>query len=221
MKKAYFRLARVSRVRVLPKQSYYTINCHLPFIHLLQIKLNAMDDSQADIWTRSFAQSRPYWQLYEQLMPTHVSGNNNNQKQLLGSNVDTDNCTHSDHDEEYAKFIEVTRRHQAQRNKRRKLEEQSEQQYYYMDISQVNTLVEQNLAEVPLKTEPNDITLAHKREQDLIKLYGNRKTYEHIKSMEMSIDNNFNKRCQELKPHFWPAIPFNTKVYLDKPNHQQ
>lgn len=119
--------------------------------------------------------------------------------------------------QEYLEFIKVTRQHQAAREKQKKLQLKKNPQLaldeYYIDISQVNTLVEDNLVEAPARGE--DISKLKKKEEDLVKLYGSREAYERIRSLEMSIDDHFKRECQELSPYYWPVIPINPKPYLN------
>lgn len=100
---------------------------------------------------------------------------------------------------EYLEFIEQTRRHQLEREKAKKKELaeklSSQSDEYYLDISQVNTLVEDNLVEPPQLDEPE----IERREQS---------------PLEMYIDEQFRLKCGELRPSYWPAVPINLKPYL-------
>lgn len=118
---------------------------------------------------------------------------------------------------EYLEFIKVTRQHQSNREKRKKLEAKNkpvpEEMEYYKDISQVDTLVEDNLVAAPDKQDTPNAD-PRQRELDLIKSYGSQDAYEKIRSIEMYIDENFAKMCQKYSPRYWPAIPINLKSYL-------
>lgn len=119
-------------------------------------------------------------------------------------------------DAEYAEFIRVTREHQAERERHRKLikiEEEDKQNEYYIDISQVDTLVHDNLVEAPLSLDQS--TSAEIRQTELIRLYGGHDIYEKIRSMEMHIDDFFKEKCKETNPVYWPVIPINPKPYLN------
>lgn len=117
--------------------------------------------------------------------------------------------------EEYLEFIRITRQHQAEREKQKQLEAKKQSssppEEYYIDISQVNTVVEANLVDVPKKGD-NKIT---DKEQSFIHRYGSREAYEEIRSMEMSIDEHFKRKCQQHSPHYWPVIPIHAKPYLN------
>jgi hypothetical protein len=119
-------------------------------------------------------------------------------------------------DAEYEAFIRVTRQHQVEREraKRQELERNPPIDEYYIDISQVNTLVEANLNEAPSREDPT--SKAQERDEKLIKFYGGREAFEKIRSMEMHVDDHFKTMCQLLKPHYWPVIPINPKPYLNK-----
>lgn len=119
---------------------------------------------------------------------------------------------------DYLKFIKVTRKHQAQREKLKKEDlkkKKPELEAWYEDISQLNTLVEDNLVDVPDKNDKPPVD-AKRREENLIRLYGSQEAYERIRSMEMNIDEHFRQKYLELSPQYWPVIPFNPKPYLDR-----
>lgn len=84
---------------------------------------------------------------------------------------------------------------------------------YYIDISQVNTLILDNLVEAPSKCDPKSKLQA--REKKLTELYGCKDSYEKIRSLEMNIDDYFKTKCKELSPYYWPVIPINPKPYLN------
>lgn len=112
---------------------------------------------------------------------------------------------------EYEKFIEVTRKHQTQRERQKKIALKKQPQAdepYYIDISQLDTLVQDNLVAIPDRGD--DGSAAEK----LIKMYGSREAYEKIRSMEMNIDDYFKRKCKELSPFYWPVIPINPRPYL-------
>ena len=125
-----------------------------------------------------------------------------------------------DKNQEYIEFINITRQHQAEREERKKLELKKNPdlalEEYYIDLSQVNTLVEANLVEAPNKDDPSAKSKSEEKEEELIRKYGGREAYERIRSMEMCIDDHFKKKCQELSPHYWPVIPINPKPYLNQ-----
>lgn len=139
----------------------------------------------------------------------------------LASQFDGDSNDKSDNEQsiysDYLKFIRITRKHQAQRErlKKEELKKKPELEAWYRDISQVNTLVEDNLVEVPDKSD-GPIAKVKQREENLVKLYGSREAYERIRSMEMNIDEHFRQKYSELSPSFWPVIPFNPKPYLNR-----
>ena len=116
---------------------------------------------------------------------------------------------------EYEEFIKATRKHQAdrERTKRLELKKNPPIEEYYIDISQVNTLVEANLTEAPERGD--EISKADERERKLVELYGSRESYEKIRSLEMHLDDQFRRKCRDLKPHYWPVIPINPKPYLN------
>lgn len=118
---------------------------------------------------------------------------------------------------DYLEFIKITRKHQERRErlKKKELKKKPELETWYQDISQVNTVVEDNLVEVPDKND-GPISKALQREEKAIKLYGNREAYNRIRSMEMNIDEHFRQKYSELSPQYWPVIPFNPKPYLNQ-----
>lgn len=116
----------------------------------------------------------------------------------------------------YLEFIAVTRKHQAERERAKKLELKKNPpiEEYYIDVSQVNTLVIDNLVEAPSKND-DSAKLNSNKEKKLIEYYGSKESYERIRSLEMNIDDNFKKKCRELSPYYWPVIPINPKPYLN------
>lgn len=119
----------------------------------------------------------------------------------------------------YQEHIRATRKHQAEREKNKKLELKKNPlvEEYYIDISQVNTLVEANLTEAPNRGD--ETSKAQERDKRLIELYGDRQAFEKIRSLEMHIDDHFKSQCQQSKPHYWPVIPINPKPYLNEIRH--
>lgn len=114
----------------------------------------------------------------------------------------------SDTDKAYEEFIKKTRAHQesVRRDKlKRKRKLGGDEDYNYVDISQINTLVQDNLARVPNKHDDNDSYTYN--------LIWNDSEKEKIRGMEIAIDDDFNRMIKQLKPHFWPAIPINLKPY--------
>lgn len=126
------------------------------------------------------------------------------------------NCD-SETDKAYQEFIKVTRAHQAERERLKRLKKDKNPEEvleeYYKDVSQVNTLVEDNLAQIPNQGDEDD--LARQKQAHLIKLYGSHEAYERIRSMEMYIDRQFKEACLEQNPNYWPAIPINARPYLN------
>lgn len=118
--------------------------------------------------------------------------------------------------QEYLEFIKVTRKHQAERERAKKLELKKNPpiEEYYIDVSQVNTVVIDNLVEAPSKDDEG-AKLNSNKEKKLIEYYGSKESYERIRSLEMHIDDNFKKKCRELSPYYWPVIPINPKPYLN------
>lgn len=117
---------------------------------------------------------------------------------------------------EYQEFIRATRKHQAEREKTKRLEQKKNPpvEEYYIDISQVNTLIEANLTEAPHRGD--ETSKALERDKKLIELYGGQESFERIRSLEMHIDDHFKSNCQIIKPHYWPVIPINPKPYLNE-----
>lgn len=190
-------------------------------------------DPNLVIWERSRALSQPFWSFYHQALGPSTYQFFHHQPQTClddkssgttpsPSTPDNNCCIVKDSDndlsQQYLEFIQITRKHQAEREKlkRQQLKKKPELvEPYYKDISQVNTLVEDNLVEVP-ERNPNGSILKRQLEEDrLIKSYGSREVFEEIRSMEMSIDDLFRAKCQELKPEYWPVMPINPKPYLN------
>lgn len=122
----------------------------------------------------------------------------------------------TDHNEqEYLEFIKVTRKHQAERERIKKLERKKNPpvEEYYIDLSQVSTIVQDNLVEAPQKDDGE--SNKNIKERELIDLYGGKESYDKIRSLEMYIDDHFKNKCQELSPYYWPVIPINPKPYLN------
>lgn len=120
-------------------------------------------------------------------------------------------------EKEYEEFIRVTRRHQAEREKQKKLalkKPELDTDEYYIDISQVNTVVEDNLVECPDRKDVNFCRLKAEQKQ-LVDFYGGQEAYERIRSMEMSVDDYFKRKCQDTSPFYWPVIPIDPKPYLN------
>lgn len=119
---------------------------------------------------------------------------------------------------EYLAFIKETRKHQMERerSKQERLMSQPELAFepYYTDVSQINTLVADNVVEIPERSD--QLSKTQKRTQELIDLYGGQEKYEKIRSVEMEIDGYFSEKCKELSPSYWPAMPINPKPYLNE-----
>lgn len=120
-------------------------------------------------------------------------------------------------EQEYLDFIKVTRRHQAERERLKKLQLKKNPpiEEYYIDISQVSTLALDNLVEAPQRGDEEALLNWEAKERQFVDLYGGKETYQKIRSMEMHIDQNFKNKCRELSPHYWPVIPINPKPYLN------
>lgn len=134
------------------------------------------------------------------------------------SEGDEDDVDNPNTNEEYLAFIRKTREHQRERekNKQEKLISQPELalEPYYTDVSQVNTLVADNAVEAPKRTDQSSQT--QRRAQELINMYGGQEQYEKIRSIEMEVDGYFKRKCKELSPSYWPAMPINPKPYLNQ-----
>lgn len=185
------------------------------------------------ILDKSLVLSRPYWQHYERLIgPTRFvtmqlssggkqcyrSGYLEEKYSFISDiNLSDENDKSEDADNnnlEYLEFIKVTREHQMNRDKLKQLKlkrNSAIDDKYYKDISQVDTLTEDNLVEVPDKVEWRKGKKL--REEILAEMYGEK--YDKIRSLEMNIDEHFNQKCQELCPQYWPVMPINPKPYLN------
>lgn len=133
----------------------------------------------------------------------------------LGSINNMQNGEQQKYNKDYAEFIKITRKHQAERERQKKLalkKNPPSAEEYYIDISQIDTLVQDNLVEAPQRQQSNS---SKRQEEKLIKLYGSRETFERIRSMEMNIDGYFRSKCKELSPFYWPVIPINPRPYLN------
>lgn len=186
---------------------------------------NSQDYSQ--LWATSKQFSESYWNHYNKLigpirfvLETEQNDSSSDQKSLSDyfheeTQVEDDNEVDDKANQEYQEFIRITRQHQLQRESLRKEREKLEPQVdeYYKDISQVNTLIEDNIAEIPVRYKTSKAKLEEKK---LIDKYGSRESYNMIRSMEMCIDDAFRSKCQQLGPTFWPVIPLNPKPYLNK-----
>lgn len=191
-----------------------------------------------DFLRKSLSLSRSYWLFYESVIgPTNLNlertpffdqtcnlelGSQPSLPDLesSGSNIDTESGDENDElNKEYLKFIRITREHQARREKLKQLElnkkPEPKNEEYYIDISQLDTLIEDNLVEVPQRSDHPTQGYTDKKIERLVKLYGGQENYEKIRSMEMSIDENFNEMYRKLSPQYWPVIPFNLKPYLN------
>jgi len=173
---------------------------------------------------RSMLLSQPYWDFYRKMIgPTTFT--HNYKSGLLFKEIDDT----SDYDpsestqninQEYLDFIRVTREHQKERERLKRLDQGKTSKgfdEYYKDLSQVDTLVEENLAPVPSKCD--GVSKLKQQEERLVQLYGGRENFERIRSLEMDIDGNFRRMCQEYSPYYWPVIPINPKPYLNSLNH--
>lgn len=197
------------------------------------------EDFNTRLWKRSFALSRPYWSMYSKVMKSinvHVA----QQIEVTSEedqwyDLDEDEFEDYDHDgsslycdevddlnastnAEYLEFIKQTRQHQRERERMKcedlKANPELAFEHYYTDVSQVNTLVADNVVEAPKRSER--LSKAQRYEHDLTELYGGHEAYEKIRSMEMDIDSYFRRKCDELSPVYWPAMPINPKPYLNQ-----
>lgn len=178
-------------------------------------------------YQRSILLSQPFWHFYTKaigpnsftirtqadLAPSDdetTSGDSTNDVETSDYDVLYEQ-EHEDVDEEYLKFIRITREHQAERERLKRLEPKKKitPEEYYKDLSQVDTLVEDNLVEAPIKAEPKTDKL------NFVEFYGSQQAYDKVHSMEMHIDEYFHEMCEKLKPKYWPAMPINVKPYLN------
>lgn len=166
------------------------------------------------ILKRSLDLSKPYWDLYDQLI-----GSKSTEPTVdICDKFNQDESSSDQQDEElnpdYIELARITREHQAKREKQKRSRQKKglDIETYYKDISQVDTLVEDNLVEVPNRS--GGFVSSTQKEQELIELYGGREAYEYVRSIEMQIDDHFHRKCQEFKPGYWPVIPINYRRYL-------
>lgn len=191
-------------------------------------------------WEYTKKLTKPFWLAYEQVMKVNVFEQSQAQC-FIEQVVDDDSSRVSESlyddgfddeeeiDSEYLKFIKITREHQKERDRQKKLNQRKgcssqqtkrqkvEDDYFYSDMSQLNTLTQDNLA-VPYKSDINAGLLTQVGEQRVkfIELYGSLENYDKVRCLEMSIDHFFSQKCKELKPEFWPAVPINLKPFLNK-----
>lgn len=194
-------------------------------------------DLNTRLWERSYVLSRPYWSMYNTVMSSinvHVSQELNvTPEEDRWFDLDEDQLDVSGHEylseseevddvdtstnAEYLEFIRQTRQHQKERERMKKEQlranPESALESYYTDVSQVNTLVADNVVEAPKRSD--HLSQAKRNEQDLVNLYGN-EAYDKIRSMEMDIDSYFRQKCDEHSPVYWPAMPINPKPYLNQ-----
>lgn len=154
-------------------------------------------DNNFKAWQESQKLTKSFWDSYQVLFKT-------------SSNVSHSNPQEEPEEEpnlEYLNFIEITRKHQLERDKQKQLEleKKDPSDEYYLDVSQINTLVSENLNETPFITV--------NKQANLKKLYGPQ--YESIRSMEHYIDETFKTKFQQLSPSYWPSLPINIKHYLE------
>lgn len=198
------------------------------------------------LWQISMAKSKPFWSMYRHVMgsqlnlrfphenPAHVNANacrTTKAQEDAPPPPQRDDCPEGsdleveagDVSQEYLEFIKITRQHQQERERLKgealkKMNPAAALEEYYKDISEVNTLVEDNLAEIPSRVGKLTKSSSEQRSQELIDRYGGREAYERVRSMEMCIDEHFKRQCQELSPGYWPVMPINPKPYLNPIN---
>lgn len=187
-------------------------------------------DPNYEIWERSEKLTRSFWDSYNRLIKSTKIHHLDQRNEII--NETTHPRNHSSFDQppddveddqygqetvnkEYLEFIRITRQHQIERDRLKKIElakKNAEPEEYYTDLSELNTLALDNFAEIPDRDEKGK----ESRQEKLIKLYGSSRARDKIRSMEMSIDEIFKTKCQEMNPKFWPVIPINPKPYLNK-----
>lgn len=150
--------------------------------------------------------SKHYWEFYDHCMKSIFDKQPTNYK-------DNNSEVHIDKNKEYENFIAQTRKHQAERNREKASTKEEEEEIHYQDVSRIDM---NNDVEIPERSDPIDKpSAAKKREQYLIELYGDdRNSYEHIRSIEMSMDEYFCDKKKQLQPQFWPVMPINMKPYF-------
>lgn len=189
-------------------------------------------DHNLEIWERSKLSTKSFWNTYHQLIrftitdqsKSHVERPEISVRDESGEDFednDIDDCDNSGQDnedevlnEEYLEFIKITKQHQLERDRLKRLETSKQApEKYYTDIAELNTLVLDNITQIP---DPETENSQQKRREQLVNLYGSADAYERIRSMEMSIDDTFKTRCRERNPQFWPVMPINPKPYLNE-----
>lgn len=168
-------------------------------------------DPNLRIWEHSYRKSKPFWNLYEKLVIDNHADVAEDEIDSPDAELDNEaeEETVEEINPEYLEFIKQTREHQRERDRLKKQSPQvpifeEESHIYYKDISQVNTLVEANLATVPNKHDMKPEASEEFPAQDSIRL------------MEMYIDEHFSKKLQEQSASYWPTIPINVKPYLNE-----
>lgn len=151
--------------------------------------------------------SRPYWNFYKQCMGQILSNTNqsDDEHEIISNQATKE-------EDEYAKFIAQTRKHQLERDKSKVKQKKTENEstVYYQDVSQVNFKTYQD---IPDMNEPLDKPSAStRREMELIKLYGGQRDYEKIRSIEMTIDEHFSSNYHKIEPQYWPVIPIRRQI---------
>lgn len=151
-------------------------------------------DDNYEIWKKSQKLTKPFWDSYQILFKASTNNDANSGEELEEAYPDL----------EYLEFINITRKHQQERDKQKIVESKKNNvpDEYYLDVSQINTLVIENI------NEPPDAS----RKEHSSNLYG--PEYERIRSMEHFLDETFNSKCQQLSPAYWPSLPINIKHYL-------
>lgn len=176
-----------------------------------------------EILKRSLRLSKPYWDLYELYITSRLNrpatGSVLEETSNLGPSHDANRQPNESSEElhpEYLELLKITKKHQAKREKEKRLRQLKglDVETYYKDISQVDTLVEDNLVEAP-ERHTNSVGPSQK-EQELVELYGGREAYESVRSLEMTIDEYFHEKCQQLRPGYWPVMPIKYTRYLNR-----
>lgn len=161
-----------------------------------------MDDPNWLIWRQSYQLSHSYWNQYDSIMSSLRNNDESPEAMACVDVCDTNNK--SDLEREYLEFIAITRKHQLEREKAKLEQAPMVSDEYYKDISQVDTLVEDNLVNPPKREAVEEVPTKVSSEK--------------VRSLEMMIDNHFSAKCQELNPSYWPVMPMNPKAYLNPIN---
>lgn len=144
------------------------------------------------------ADDQRFWIYYnasmrwkDKLLDIEASSNTVNEPYDLNDQTDAD-----EKNEEFLNFIIETRKHQLERDRRRREETIKESnEVEYRDITDLEIRANfRNLKEPELRKD----------------LYGDRS--EEIYSKELKLQFNFNEFCDKNLPNYWPLIPINLKI---------